>query len=415
MTSSKVLFTSLLFALAAGCGSSSGPSPSPTSPFHLAAPAANVMAIDVNGSLCLSSAYVNEPCVGVTVCSPGGTVNCQTINGILLDTGSSGLRIFQQVLTVQLQQVASGAGSLAECIQYGDGSSDWGPIEMADVILAGEPAVEVPVQVIDSSYSSVPSACSGSDQDPADAGFNGILGLGIFAQDCGTQCASVLDNGWYYSCQATGSGAGCTQVTAALATQVPNPAVFLPQDNNGVVVQLPSIPADGALSLTGALVLGIGTQSNNNAPAGVAMYSVDQYGEFATQLSGQSYSAFLDTGSDGIFFSPSSSSQLPTCPCPSGTPASQCIDYTQWFCPSSTVDLSATNTGATGSPSSSVAFQIVNFEGLDNSPNNVFPNIAGPFSSNEFDWGLPFYFGRDVYFGFEGTTSSLGTGPYFAY
>ena len=34
-------------------------------------------------------------------------------------------------------------------------------------------------------------------------------------------------------------------------------------DNNGVVVELPSIPASGAVSVTGSLIFGIGTQSNN--------------------------------------------------------------------------------------------------------------------------------------------------------
>ena len=140
MTSDRAAPALLLAVLAAGCGSGGT-----TSGGGIAGPAANVMTITVNGSLCLSTAYPNEPCVAVTVCSSTSTTGgCQTIDGILLDTGSSGLRIFRQALTVPLQPVASGSGQLAECIQYADGSSEWGPVETARVVLGGEPAVVVP-------------------------------------------------------------------------------------------------------------------------------------------------------------------------------------------------------------------------------------------------------------------------------
>src|SRR5512144_1296331 len=101
-------------------------------------PGVNVLAITVNGSLCspaTSSGYVNKPCVSVTVCSPNSTTACQTINDILLDTGSSGLRLFKQALSVALTQVTNGTGLLAECAHFADGSSDWGPVQRADVRL----------------------------------------------------------------------------------------------------------------------------------------------------------------------------------------------------------------------------------------------------------------------------------------
>jgi hypothetical protein len=44
----------------------------------------------------------------------------------------------------------------------------------------------------------------------------------------------------------------------------------------------------------------------------------------------------------------------------------------------------------------------------------VFADIGGSFPSG-FDWGLPFFFGRNVHVGLEGTVSILGTGPYWAY
>jgi hypothetical protein len=368
----------------------------------------NVMSISVNGSGCgtsTSTEYPNEPCVSVTICSPSDPSNCQTIGSILLDTGSFGLRLFQSVITVPLTQVSASGGGLAECIQYGDGSSQWGPVETALVHLGNEPAVQVPIQVIDASYSTPPAPCSSSqstpDTSPAQAGFNGILGVGLFAQDCGAVCADSANNNEYYTC----SGSSCSGAVVALANQVPNPVSVLPSDNNGVILELPSVGPNGASSVSGNLVLGIGTQANNQ-PSGVTAYAADQTGEFTTVFSAYSSTAmgsFIDSGSSALFFPQISS----TPDCGNG-----------WDCPTSVLTLTATNISASGSPSGTVTFQVGNAETLFNSGNMVFSdNAAGGLIDGEatFDWGLPFFFGRNVYVGIDGTASGLGTGPYWAY
>ena len=108
------------------------------------------------------------------------------------------------------------------------------------VILGNEPAVEVPIQVIDSTFGTLPTACKNADQSPADAGFNGILGVGPFAQDCGSTCSNSAGNGMYYAC----NGSTCSGTSVPLSNQVQNPVALLPQDNNGVIVQLPSVPRE---------------------------------------------------------------------------------------------------------------------------------------------------------------------------
>jgi hypothetical protein len=178
---------------------------------------------------------------------------------------------------------------------------------------------------------------------------------------------------------------------------------LLPVDNNGVIVQLPSVPASGSASVNGYLVLGIGTRSNN-APSGVTAYAANSIGNFITTFDGSNYSGFIDTGSNGLFFPSPSAGTLPDCAFPDSA----------WYCPPSTQDLSATNKGATGAPSGVVSFQIANFDSLLASPvNNVFADIGG--NNVDFDWGLPFHLGRNVYIGIEGKASSLGTGLYWAY
>jgi hypothetical protein len=359
----------------------------------------NVIPITVNGTLCSANSYLNKPCVSVTVCTPG-TSTCQTIDDILLDTGSYGLRIFKQALTVSLPQLTGASGSIAECVQFGDGSSMWGPVQTASVILANEPAVQVSIQVVDSTFGTRSTGCSNADPTPAAAGFNGILGVGLFKQDCGATCASSANNGRYYAC----NGTNCPGTTVSLSSQVTNPAALLPRDNNGVLVQLPNVALGGTSSIDGNLILGIDTQPNN-VSSSVTAYAANATGEFSTQFSGRTYGSFIDSGSNGFFFTSPAASQLPNCAAPNAG----------WFCPATTVSLSATNTGASGAPSGAVSFQIGNLADLTaNSFIRVFAEVGGTFPGN-FDWGLPFFFGRNVFIGYSGSTSSLGNGPYWAY
>src|SRR5208337_157219 len=158
-------------------------------------------------------------------------------------------------------------------------------------------------------------------------------------------------------------------------------------------VQLPGVAAGGAASLTGSIVFGIGTQSNNSL-SGVTTYTFDQNGEFTTTFNNATYSSFVDTGSNGLFFP--STSHLP-----------DCQDNPSWFCPSSIQNLSATIAGVSGSPKGTVPFSIGNYDSFTNSSNMVFGDVGG--DNPVFDWGLPFFFGRNVYIGFE-NKSNLGTG-----
>jgi len=395
MESSRILLIFTVLALMTGCGGGSKSSSGSSSP---PPEVINVLSISVNGSLCSADSYPNKPCVSVTICTPG-TSNCQTINDILLDTASYGLRVFKQALSVPLTQVTASPGSLAECVQYGDGSSNWGPVQLANVVLGNEPPVQVPIQVIDYTFGTAPAGCQNADMMPSDAGFNGILGVGFFAQDCGSLCSNSAYNGVYYSC----SGSNCVGTAVALSNQVQNPVVLLPRDNNGLIVQIPSVPLGGSPSVDGSLILGIGT-SSNNAPATVTTYTADQSGDLITNFQNTLYPGFLDTGSNGLFFPSPLGAILPNCAPPNE----------EWFCPSSTTSFSATNIGAPGSPSGVVPFKIGNFDSLIVSYNNVYVEIGGN-EPGSFDWGLPFYFGRNVYMGFEGKASSLGSGLYWAY
>jgi hypothetical protein len=392
MSSASRVLAALALAAVAGCGSSPGPSA------FKVVPGDNVLPVSVNGSRCGSGAYVNEPCVSVKVCVPG-TTTCQTVDGVLLDTGSFGLRLFKQALGISLPvNGAPGGGQLAECVQFADLSADWGPVATADVVLANEPAVRVPIQIIDATFGAVPASCPGPETGPTS--FNGILGVGVFVEDCGAPCPAQANV--YFS----SNGATTTAVDLDASAQVQNPVAHLPVDNNGVIVALPGVGAAGAPSVDGALVLGIGTRSNNVATHASAI-GLDGAGEFTTTLGGGPVLAgsFVDTGSNGLFFAP-----------PAAIP--ECADAKGWFCPPATLSFSATNGPSPGIPGNHLAapFQIGNFDALLANGNAVYSQLGGSVLQNAgFDWGLPFFLGRTVYLGLAGRTSAFGNGPTLGY
>lgn len=393
-------FLPVLFVLASlvSCGGGGGGGGSSPSSNSTPDPTGNnVLLVTVNGSLCSPATnYLNKPCVSVTVCEPGNTGNCQTINDILLDTGSSGLRIFKDVLLVPLEQVTDGSDAVAECVQYGDSSATWGPVKTAGLILGGEPAIKLRMQVIDATFGDK-TKCAGALESPSEARFNGILGIDNFLYDCGSDC----QNPTYYLCN--GSACKDNDYLAPLNKQVQNPVPLLPWNNNGFSVQFPSVPTRGSTSVDGYLVLGIGT-STNNTPSAATTYPVNDSGEFVTLFNSHRYDhAFVDTGSNGLFFG------FPPLSLPN------CYPNNAWFCPTSTRTFHATNEGAWNSPSRSVSFEIGNLVELASTGKNVFRNIGGDVGLYMFDWGLPFFLGRTVYFGIDGRSSSLGTGPYIAY
>jgi hypothetical protein len=399
------------------CGGGDGAPASGSSSSGGTTPAAgsNVVSVVVDGGPTgLTYPATNTLFTTVTVCVPGSTTSCQTIDHIQVDTGSYGLRIISSALTLALPvQTASNGEAIVECTQF-VGNYSWGPVALADVQVSGETASSIPIQVIgDPNYATVPSDCSSigpAEDTVAEFGANGVLGIGTFAQDCGPNCASDAGIGVYYACTAS----ACQGTTLALANQVTNPIVSFATDNNGVIIQLPSVAASGAATVTGSMIFGVDTETNNKSGsqtvvtlAGSAGGSAGQApGSFTTVFNGDSLiESFLDTGSNALFFNDGS---LTICT-ESG--------LSDFYCPSGTENLSATIEGQNGM-SASVAFSVVAADTLSGA-DAAFSTLAGPYpdaqDTQTFDWGLPFYFGRTVYTVLESATTAVGTGPYVAF
>jgi len=346
----------------------------------------------------------------VIICVPG-TITCQSIDHVLVDTGSTGLRIPASLVTLNLPFVTdSGNNPIGNCVQYADTTYQWGPMVKVDVQMAGEVAPSVPIQVVGpTNFASAPTSCSAGGfpaQTVTELGANGILGVGIFRQDCGSACATSTPPAFYFSCPAS----GCTAASVPLGSQLQNPVWMFPQDNNGLAIILPQVGAAGSVSLSGSMIFGIGTQTDNALGAAQAQ-GADSLGNFTTTFNGKSYSGYIDSGSSGYFFLDSSTTGLPNCASNS--------DANGFYCPASPVNLSAISSGpnpkGTGVPASiNIAFPVANALPLIDSSSVVFNNLGGP-NPNAFDWGIPFFLGRTVFVGIEGQSSAAGTGPYWAY
>jgi len=385
-----------ILLLTTGCGGGGDTTPS-TAP--------NVQAITVDSG---PANNVNFLFTTVTICAPGSPANCQSIDHVLVDTGSTGLRIVSSLLSPSLslrQQTDANGDPVAVCGQFADGYT-WGPVKFADVKIAGEQAGSVPIQVIgDPAFSVIPASCSGigpAENSVQTLGANGVLGISVFQQDCGIACAQSAIPGTYYICPST----GCQAAQASLTQQLQNPIGIFSRDNNGVIIALPSVPATGAVGVSGSMIFGIGTQGNNVLGNAQVIPVDPNTGTFTTLLNLLSYSnSFIDTGSNALFFADGNIAS-----CTSSTASG-------FDCPASTQSLSATNQGTSGAISI-VVFQVANADSLfaANPAFAAFGNLAGTNSdATSFDWGLPFFFGRNVFTAIEGQNTPAGAGPYVAY
>ncbi len=367
-----------------------------------------------------STPAINTAYTTVTICAPGSASNCQTIDHIQVDTGSAGLRILSEVLTIALPTQPDASGNtIAECVGFVDGAS-WGPVRQADVKIAGETAAKQEVQIIGDTSYTVPSNCTGTsgagtglENTVAKFGANGILGVAPYVSDCGPSCLQQ-NNGTYYTCPTPTT---CAQSMMAENLQVSNPVAAFTTDNNGVIIKLPSVPASGSVSVTGSLIFGVGTQSNNGLGS-ATVFNLDSHGYLATTYKSAStlHYAFIDSGSNGYYFH--------------DTTIAPCTTNTGFYCPASDQALQANIINPVNNASKPVTFTVTNADALFKNAQTTIgatSGLAGDSHSfgdgtngtipgdQAFDWGLPFHYGKSVYVVIENSNSSGGMGPFFAF
>jgi hypothetical protein len=287
-------------------------------------------------------------------------------------------------------------------------------------------ATALPVQLIQDDASAAvqaPMDCfnavNGQILSSASAlGSNGILGIGSVTLDCGALC---LDNHYansyvqYYSCpRGATSALSCYPAAVGANLQVFNPVAKLGKDpannnladNNGMVLALPAVPDTGAAKVIGELIFGINTRSSNQLPLNarrihlgvdwqnsLSTHGFDSYLSVTTQFNGQTiYNSYLDTGTNGLFFTDSS---IAPCNAPVTGQAT-------WYCPTTQLTKVAliSDGDRPGQNPVEVSF-IVGDLGSVAGFNTAIPGLAGapanlPGSASSFSWGLPFFYGKRV-------------------
>jgi hypothetical protein len=397
--------------------------------------------------------YFNAIFATVTVCAPGSTT-CATIPNVLVDTGSSGLRVLSsipglttQIADLNLPQISDGSGNnLFECVEYGDTSYTFGSVQLATLQIGGETAAQVPGQAANSGIpiqvitagGTAPSGASclsgggPSNNSVAALGANGILGVANFVQDCGPGCAVSTTDSLYFLCSASTSN-NCPSASVPLEDQVWNPVpAFASADTNGLQLQLPAISAAGQDTVAGSLIFGIDTQT---CPAGAAagcvpnplgsaqLYALDLNGNFASIVfktltyPSSTNPSYVDSGSEAMYISDAATIGMPDC----------MVGTTNifYYCPATTQTISNIGiNGFNGVGSGTISVSIANALTLfsTNPTFAAFNNLAGDggtgTANDAFDFGMPFFYGRTLYVGIEGATPpNTLTAPngYFAF
>lgn len=393
-----------------------------------------------------SGGIVNGLFTTVTVCQHGSTT-CVSIPDVQVDTGSVGLRLLPSALgTVMLTPIAVSGSPLEECIQYGDTSYSWGPMELADVQIAGERAAGIAVQVLGGVTPMVPPSASspasngaycltnpvnpnlpngGNEDTLASLGANGILGIGNFVFDCGSGCTSQplsFTQGYpYYICP----NGTCQGVGVPTPDQAENPiAAFGSLDNSGVAITLPVVPPGGSGSVSGTMNFGIGTRSNNNL-GNAKVFALDQCGSLPTVTfnnvsysdtsctqNGSGLGGYFDTGSNALYVSDAATLAS------EGIPISDCAQGTagvNFYCVTGggTATLSNINLlGYLGVGSGTITLNINDATTLFKTNNAVFNDLGSDsgtsISTDFFDMGMPFFLGKTVFVGIEGQSTPVG-------
>lgn len=226
----------------------------------------------------------NRITVAVTICAPGSTTNCQRIENIMVDTGSTGLRVQRAAISPDVLGLPPLLGRdnvpLAECEHFsGKNNAAWGAIRTADVSIGHMHAPGLAIQIVNDDSVQRPSWCKNTARPTS----NGTLGIGWRPRDPHTFVA-VFNHRY-------------TPLDPAIdANHLANPVAKFTTHNNGEVFNFRDADSHGEKAVKGTITFGIGTADNNRID-GAQYIPLDSNGLFTTTFDGVTFpSSYIDSG-----------------------------------------------------------------------------------------------------------------------
>lgn len=358
----------------------------------------------------------NRSYITITLCQ-SGTENCQTIDHILVDSGSTGLRINQSALTLTgLTPITYQGIPVYECMLYGAGYG-YGPAVTGDLKLANEVASNIPIQIFyDTTQVNVPDSCSQSTTNFANlnnSGAHGIIGINPYSNPNNQYTA-----GGVFACT-TPESSSCTLVPSPDTNLIPltvNPISAFAQDNNGAIFDLPNVPTATNTPIIGSLIFGLNTQNNNQVPTTsitkvpgnpTESFPVGFFNAYSGSVNGI---AIFDSGTPLYAFYYTGMAACPITGILSG-----------YYCPNpSPQNWNSLIQGYNSTTITNVSVPILNYTNNSGINDTLIPYLGAisDANSNLTIYGLTFFFGQKIYLGFMGQTGNqtpIGTGPAWAY
>lgn len=345
---------------------------------------------------------MNAMFIDLTVCQPA-TDNCRIVHNVQLDTGSSGLRLFKELLPKNLEILHENNGDqVAACALFQD-SRYWGPLVRANVKVGGLWANDVIIHQVDALYPHKAEDCDdigdvkAGVSTHAQAGIGGILGI--------APALNVPANGPFADTYSRCTRGICSRNTLPKFL-VENVITKLPQDNNGLIFDLhDSSRVVGEVK--GRLILGVNTHPNNQLRPDIEIVRTDSWGRFRVAWRGHVLAkpAIVDSGN--AIISIPSELNVPLCK------FGKAIGNPTRVCPLAPTTYSFQIADGSGRE---LSFQLATIRhGVGTSMSYV-PRLgdSDPDDDLSFNLGAPFFFDRRTYFVFDQQPAGAFKGPFWA-